>query len=262
MDESGAPPDLVQVGDRIRTSGAVAERDSEARVDFPRGAFFGPADASLGSSGESALRGWLRGLRRIEGPVFVEVHASMQELGRERLDVDQAVSASRDAPFGPSPATPVTPVAGLWQDSVSRDAVSAPPGRDLRVVEPGSGSAGTFHYLDPFTLAQRQGQRVAEALAAHLSIPAGSIAVRVVPHALPAEGESEAIPAGYAGAAERIRIVARAIDWSEPAPEPKLRAEPPAQDEPERGRRRRLLERPEVPVSDATERGGTDGGAT
>tara|TARA_Y100001968_G_scaffold178107_1_gene163087 strand:+ start:4495 stop:5583 length:1089 start_codon:yes stop_codon:yes gene_type:complete len=242
LDESGVPVDRVQLGDRLRTSGVVAERPVRVRVAFARADLFAPQDFELPERGEALLREWLRGLKGMKGPIEVQVHAHLPELGVELPDADRRLSALRDSPFGPAPGTSVTPAEGLWE--AAPQPVNVPEGRELLVVGEG-GAKDTWHYMDPLTLAQRQGARIAGALASRLDLERSVIQVTVVPRPMTL---SDTSTPGYDFSGDQIRILAQAIDWSEPPPKKKKIKKKIKEPEP-RKRRRRLLEQKPAEVS-------------
>jgi len=243
FDESGVPGDAIRIGDKIRTTGAVSERPKRVRVSFARSDIFSPEDHELPEEGEAFLREWLRGLKSMDGPIEVQVHAHLPELGLELPDVDRTLSAQRDDPFGPSPGTEVIPVEGLYARAVKP--VNVPQGREVLVVEEG-GAKDTWHYLDPVSLAQRQGARIAGALASRLSLQPSAILVTVVPRPL---SLSSTNTRGYEHTGDQIRILAPAIDWSEPPPK-KKKIRKKKKEEPDKPKkRRRLLEQSPKEVS-------------
>jgi len=241
LDESGAPPEEVHVGDRVRTTGAVSERPVDVRVTFARTDLFGDEDVDLPARGRTLLSRWLAGLVSMELPITVEVHGRFPELGAEVADASRALSAEEDRPFGPAPGEPVVPVDGL-REPTSLPA-AAPPGDEVMVVG-GSlpdGSVDTWRYLDPVTLAWRRGDRLASALAVHLEIPREGIVVRVVPRGISAE-YSEA--PGYDRPGDQIRVLAAGMVWTQPPPPnpPSSPPEPREPDEEAPPQKRRLLE--------------------
>ena len=244
LNETGAPMASVWIGDRVRTTGAVALRPLEVRVTFAREDLFGEADFDFPEPGRAHLQGWLRGLRSMELPITVEVHGRFQELGQEMPDVARSISADQDAPFGPAPGESVVPVEGLHGE-VALPA-RLPSGDEVIVVDDvrPDGTVDAWRYLDPVTLAHRRGARVAAALAVHLDLPPEAIMVRVVPRGISASFPSAA---GYDRPGDQVRILSGGIDWSPPealpkpvAPKPKV-VEEPTDAAPQR---RRLLERP------------------
>jgi hypothetical protein len=251
--ESGAPVGSVQLGDKLRTTGAVAERPNRVRVSFARSDLFSAQDHDLPASGEAFLREWLRGLESMDGPIEVQVHARLPELGLELPDIDRTLSAQRDDPFGPAPATPVTPAEGLYERP--QEPVNVPMGREVLVVQDG-GARDTWHYVDPVTLARRQGTRVAGVLAASLAVQPSAILVTVVPRPLALTSINTP---GYDFNGDQIRILASAISWSEPPPLKKKKKRKKSDDEdPKPKKRRRLLEQiPQEVSSAAVPAGGT-----
>ena len=245
--ESGAPVGAVQLGDKLRTTGAVAERPNRVRVSFARSDLFSAQDHDLPESGEAFLREWLRGLKSMDGPIEVQVHARLPELGLELPDIDRTLSAQRDDPFGPAPGTSVMPAEGLYDRP--QEPVNVPEGREVLVVQ-GGGAKDTWHYVDPVTLARRQGSRVAGALAASLAVQTSAILVTVVPRPLALTSTNTP---GYEFNGDQIRILASAISWSEPPPrkkKKKLRKKSDDED-PKPKKRRRLLEQSPQEVSAA-----------
>lgn len=250
LDESGAPPDAVHIGDRVRTTGAVSERPVDVRVTFAREELFGEEDMDLPPRGRDHLAGWLRGLESMELPITVEVHARFPELGREPEDGSRALSAEHDAPFGPSPGEPVVPVEGLREPPTQPARV--PPGDEVLVVDEvrDDGTVDAWRYVDPVTLAWRRGQRVAAALATHLELPDHAIEVRVVPRGISA---SYPQARGYDRPGDQIRVLAAGIVWEPPPPRrppaPPAPAADSSSDEEEDPAPRRLLERPPTEVT-------------
>lgn len=241
LDESGAPAERVQIGDRARATGAVGERPRDVRVTFAREDLFEGHDAHLGGDGAAHLGAWLAGLRSMDGPVRVEVHARMEELGPEAPDLERLISAENDAPFGPAPGTPTVPVDRLYE-APARAASPPPAGREVVIVEARKDGPQRWHYLDPVSLAEQHGRDVAAALAARLGIEPTLVTVSVVPRGTWREGDA---PAGYDPPGDQVRILAAGIDWAEPPP-PRPAPTEVAPVEPEkegRGHRRRLLER-------------------
>ncbi|HCP45201.1 MAG TPA: hypothetical protein DIU15_04125 [Deltaproteobacteria bacterium] len=245
MEESGAAADLIQIGDRVRATGAVGERPTPVRVTFARSALFGTGDIALPESGDALLREWLRGLKTMDGPIEVQVHTRLRELGVEPPDIRRTMSAQQDAPFGPAPGQPTTPVDALYARPTRPHKVA--PGRDVLVVDEHDGKPSTWHYTDAVTLARRQGELIASALATKLGRSQDVIRVTVVPR--PAVMPSPDVP-GYDGTNDQIRILATAIDWAEPPPEKKKKQQQQKK-QPEDGkkRKRRLLERTPGEVS-------------
>jgi hypothetical protein len=235
LDESGIPVGLVRLGDKVRTTGAVAERPNQVRVSFARSDLFSSKDYELPDEGEKFLREWLRGLKSMDGPIEVQVHAHLPELGLALPDPDRTISALRDSPFGAAPGTPVTPAEGLYERPV--EPVNVPSGREVLVVGEG-GAKDTWHYMDPVTLAQRHGARIAGALASRLEVKPTVIRVTVVPRPLTLTNPKTP---GYDYSGDQIRILATAINWSEPPPKKKIRKKKEKQPE-KRKKRRRLLE--------------------
>ncbi len=256
LDETGAPGDRVHIGDRVRTTGAVGERTMGVRVTFPREELFGEKDADFPDSGAEVMKHWLRGLKSMELPITIEVHARMDELGGESPDLARSMSADEDAPFGPAPGDPVVPVEGL-DESVAVP-VEPPPAHEVMVVDGvrRNGQPETWRYLDPVTLARRRGERVAGAIATHLDLPVELVRVSVVPR-----GHSASYPhaAGYDRPGDQVRVLAAGIEWIDPGPAPKPRpaVEKTVEEDEEKGnRRRRLLERVPKEVSLAPTRDG------
>jgi siroheme synthase (precorrin-2 oxidase/ferrochelatase) len=129
----------------------------------------------------------------------------------------------------------VTPAEGLYERPV--EPVNVPSGREVLVVGEG-GAKDTWHYMDPVTLAQRHGARIAGALASRLEVKPTVIRVTVVPRPLTLTNTKTP---GYDYTGDQIRILATAINWSEPPPKKKIRKK--KQEQPEkRKKRRRLLE--------------------
>lgn len=251
LDESGVPADRVHVGDRVRATAAVGQRPGDVRVAFALADLFGPADLELAGGGQALFGRWLKGLRSIEGPIEVEVHPRLAELGETMPDLSREMSLDGDAPFGPAPGDPVVPVEALYEGAPSPALV--PDAREVLVVSRGAGEPDVWHYLDPVSLARRRGEQVAAALSAHLELPPGSVLVRVVPHPTIQEGLVRDAP-GYDVSGEQLRILATGIHWSEPVDEPVRRRvkEQPKEDEQgseDKDRRRRILERPPEDIS-------------
>jgi len=253
LDESGAPADQVHVGDKVRATAAVAERPSPVRVTFALADLFGAEDLTLQGEGAAVMSEWLRGLKQIEGPIEIEVHPRIAELGDGPPDGSRALSLSSDAPFGPAPGEPTVPVEGLYEDAPR--AVRLPEGREVMVVDARDGKPDVWHYLDPVTLAARRGERVAQALAAHLGVPTETILVRVVPRPTSSYDLGAKTP-GYDTPEDQIRILATGLEWADPPPpraprkpaEEEVEEDPKSEDDVPNNRRRRLLER--VPPED------------
>ena len=241
LDESGIPAGVVRLGDKVRTTGAVAERPNQVRVSFARSDLFAVEDYELPEKGEKFLREWLRGLKSMDGPIEVQVHAHLPELGL--ADADREISALRDSPFGAAPGTPVTPAEGLYERPSKP--VNVPAGREVLVVGAG-GVKDTWHYMDPVTLAQRQGARIAGALATRLAVKSTAIRVTVVPRPLMLTASKTP---GYDYSGDQIRILAAAIDWSEPPPKKKKIRKKKLDPLDKPKKRRRLLEQGPTEVS-------------
>ncbi len=243
LNESGAPPEQIHVGDRVRVTGAIAARPEPVRVAFDRSLIFGEGAIRLKGEGKAFLAEWLRGLRSMEGPIEVQVHAHIDELGGVEPDVRREISAAADAPVGPLPGSPVTPVDALYP--TAHGAYEVPSAREVHVISKGPKGPDLWHYLDPVTLARRQGQAVAAALAGKLRLPREQVFVSVVPRPVPSGGQD--VP-GYDATGEQIRILAGAIEWTEPKP---IKSTKPQEkdDRAPRKRRRRILERPPENVS-------------
>ncbi len=238
LDESGAPAERVQVGDSVRTTGAVTDRRPRSRVVFPVADLFAPEAVRPNDDGAEALARWARGVKAIEGPVEVRVRTRLRELGVAAPDVNRSVSAARDAAAGPVPGEPVTPVIDLDAPSVAPR--EPPPPRVVHVVEPGGDGVETYQYLDPVTLAQRRAEAVADVVAATAGLDRSAVLVTVVP--LPELTAHEDAP-GYEGGGDSVWILAGGLEWEEPAP-PKPKVEPaPAKREPAGDRKRRPFER-------------------
>ncbi len=246
LDESGAPPDRVHVGDFARATGAVAERRGDVRVTFARADLFSAEQAELKGSGKDVLAEWLRGLESMEGPIRVEVHPEIEEMGVVGPDLARAMSADEDAPFGPAPGKPVVPVDELYEGAPRPLVV--PPAREVLVVHGSTGVPETWRYLDPVSLAERQGQDVAAALAGRLGIDRGLVSVAVVPR--PVHEDVGQLP-GYDAPGDQVRIVARAIQWSKAPPKRPRTKKPTEKKAPavERSRKRRILEKPPEEIS-------------
>ena len=162
LDESGAPPDQVHIGDRVRATGSIGARPARVRVSFALRDLFEPQSQDLQGEGSALLAEWLRGIRSIEGPLEIEVHPRIAELGEVGPDLSRELSREIDAPFGPAPGEPVVPVDGLYEGAPTP--VLIPEGREVLVVDQRDGKPDVWHYLDPVTMARRQGERVASAL--------------------------------------------------------------------------------------------------
>ncbi len=245
LDESGAPADRVHVGDKVRANGAIGARPAKVRVAFAQADLFDVEATELEGEGAAMMAEWLRGLKSIEGPIEVEVHPRIEELGSAPPDLSRQLSLGADEPFGPAPGTPAVPVEGLYEGAP--EPVAIPDGREVLVVDEADGKPDVWHYLDPVTLAQRRGERVRDALAAHLEVDAGAIVVRVVPRPTTAHDMAAKTP-GYDTPEDQIRIYATAIEWAEPPPkrrpQPKIEEEEPkGEDQVPKVRRRRLLEK-------------------
>lgn len=260
LDETGAPGEQVHIGDRVRTTGAVGERSVGVRVTFPREELFGEADVEFPEAGAKVMKHWLRGLRSMELPITIEVHARLDELNGEPPDLGRSMSADDDAPFGAAPGDPVVPVEGL-EESLAVP-VEPPPAHEVLVVDGvrRDGQPEIWRYLDPVTLARRRGERVAAAIATHLEIPMELVRISVVPR-----GHSASFPhaVGYDRPGDQVRILAGGIDWVDPGPAPKPKpVAPPADTEEDRDdgkHRRRLLERVPREVSLAPSSDGAKG---
>ncbi len=250
LDESGVPADRIQVGDRVRATAALGQRPGDVRVAFALADLFGPADVELAGGGQALFGRWLKGLRSIEGPIEVEVHPRLAELGEIGPDLSRELSLDGDAPFGPAPGDPVVPVEELYEGAPSPALV--PGSREVLVIERGEAGPDVWRYLDPVSLARRRGEQVAAALTAHLELPPGAVLVRVVPKPRLQEELVRDAP-GYDVAGEQLRILATGIEWAEPVDEPARR---PVQEKTgeeaeseDKDRRRRILERPPEDVS-------------
>ncbi len=239
LDESGAPADRVQVGDSVRTTGAVTDRRPRSRVVFPVAELFSPEGTRPTDEGRAAIARWAKGLKAIEGPVEVRVRTRLRELGVVGPDIDRSVSITRDAGEGPVPGDPVTPIIDLHGAAVGPSEVS--PARVVHVVEPGEDGVETYQYLDPVTLSQHRAAAVADLVAAAAGLEREAVLVTVVP--LPELTAHEDAP-GYDRGGDVVWILAGAIDWEEPAP-PKPAVDPAPAEEPERpaDRPRRPFER-------------------
>ena len=250
LDESGVPADRIQVGDRVRATAAVGERLGDVRVTFAVADLFGPTDVELVEGGRALFGRWLRGLRSIEGPIEVEVHPRLVELGEVGPDLSRELSLDGDAPFGPAPGDPVVPVEGLYEGVPAP--VIVPDSREVLVVGSGASGPDVWRYLDPISLARRRGEQVAAALSAHLELPPGSVLVHVVPRPPVREDLVRTAP-GYDAVGDQLRILATGIEWSEPGEEPaRRRVEPESQGDEKRSdkdRRRRILEKPPEEIS-------------
>lgn len=247
LDESGAAPDQVHIGDLARATGAVAQRAGDVRVSFARKDLFDVEEADLDGPGEEVLSEWLRGLKSMEGPIRVEVHPEIEEMGVVGPDLARSLSADGDAPFGPAAGEPVVPVDELYEGAPRP--VVVPPAREVLVVHGKGGKPDTWRYLDPVSLAERQGQAIAQALAGRLGIDKALVSVAVVPR--PVHEDVGQLP-GYDAPGDQVRIVARGIEWAKPPPKrprstkPKKDPEAPTID---RSRKRRILEKPPEEVS-------------
>lgn len=250
LDESGAPADQVHVGDRVRATAAVGSRPARVRVTFATSDLFQLHEDRLLDDGAELMGEWLRGLRSMDGPIEIEVHPRIAELGEVTSDVSRELSDFGDAPFGPAPGEPTVPVEGLYQDAPAP--VSLPDGREVMVVDEVNDKPDVWRYLDPITLARKRGERVAAALASHLGLESEQILVRVVPRPTTETDLSRKTP-GYDTPLEQLRILASGIDWDEPAPLPAPRSHTPVEEaEPDSPstRKRRLLER--VPIDEVS----------
>jgi len=261
LDESGAPPGVVLIGDRVRATGGIGPRPATVRVTFSRSDLFEHGQSDFGTEGSAFFKGWLKGLKSMEGPIQVEIYPSIDGLPeRTAARLNGNGGRDRDYPIGPSSDRRVAESDDLFESTVAGSQV--PESRELLVVNSYDGNADTWHFVDPVRLAQRQADRLAGALAASLRIPSKRIAVRVVPQALSTGGEGHDVP-GYESETEQVRILASAIEYVQPDIEvpqkrrglaPKRRR--PAQKKPgtkapvvpkeqdTTPRRRRLLERP------------------
>jgi hypothetical protein len=250
LDESGVPGELVQVGDRVRATAAVGERPRDVRVTFALADLFGPADRELGSGGQALFDRWLRGLESVEGPIEVEVHPRLAELGEVGPDLSRDLSLDGDLPFGPAPGDGVVPVEGLYEGAPAP--VPVPDAREVMVVERGASGPDVWRYLDPISLARRRGEHIAAALSAHLRLPPEAVLVRVVPRPAVREDLARTAP-GYDTTGDQLRILATAIQWAEPVDEPVRRKVEPVEESEEeaedKDRRRRILEKPPEEIS-------------
>lgn len=213
LDESGAPAERVQIGDAVRTTGAVGDRRPRSRVVFPVGELFSPEDTKPTDEGRSSIAHWVRGVKRIEGPVEVRVRTRLRELGSVGPDLSRSVSASNDAGEGPVPGDAVTPIVDLYAEAASPS--EAPPAHVVHVVEPGE-TVETYQYLDPVTLAHRRGESIADLVAAATGLERDAILVTVVP--LPVLTAHEDAP-GYDQAGDAVWILAGDLEWAEPEEE-------------------------------------------
>jgi hypothetical protein len=256
FEESGAPPEFVHIGDRVRTSGAVAARPLDVRVTFARDDLFRPGDVELSSDGERLLGQWVRGLRGLDGPVEVQV-VVRQAGGGSPAAIDQARAASvvRDAPLGPVVGTDVVPVENLYDDPEAPRPV--PPGREVHVVQTkGRSGLANYRYLDPITLAEHHGRRVAEAIRSQLRLPEETVLVRVLPRGTATE--DGALLPGYDSPGDQVRILSTGIRWQEARPASPAAKKP--EDDP-KARAQEAVERALAPVSAAPGERGGDGSA-
>ena len=240
--ESGALPDHVQVGDRVRTTGAIGARAIESRVVFARADLFDEGPGDFGESGERTLRHWLDGLVKLDGPIVVEVITRSAPESAPPIDSARELSAQKSAPLGARVGEFAVPIESLWDDPARPLAV--PPGREAQVVSTGA-RPESWLYADSVTLALRDGERVAEALSARLSLPPGSIRVRVLPRDSAPEGP---VVRGFDPPGDQVRILGAGLQWEEPKLRPKgsdeSKPEPSVQEE--RVRRRPLERTPDA----------------
>jgi hypothetical protein len=230
-------------------------------VTFARSDLFERGQSDFGTKGSAFFRSWLDGLKSMEGPIQVEIYPAIDGLHESAvLRLSGNDGRDRDYPIGPSADRRVAPSDDLFKSTVSGSQV--PQSRELLVVNSYEGNADTWHFVDPVRLAQRQADRLAQALAASLRIPSKRIAVRVVPRSVSTGGEAHDVP-GYESETEQVRILASAIEYVQPdieiseerrklAPKRRpARKKPGAKKAPVNlkeqdtvPRRRRLLERP------------------
>lgn len=245
LDESGAPADLIHVGDRVRATAAVGLRPTRVRVSFATRDLFAVEEFDLAGEGERVLSEWLRGLKSIEGPIEIEVHPRIAELGEGTPDLSRQLSLGGDAPFGPAPGEPTVPVEGLYEDAP--EPVNVPEAREVLVVDQTDGKPDVWHYLDPISLARRRGERVAAALAVHVGLAPEAVLVRVVPRPTTTHEMAVKTP-GYDVPEDQLRILATSIDWAEPPEKPRRVHKKKKKDEGEKEvpktHRRRILEKP------------------
>lgn len=255
LEESGAPASSILIGDRVRATGGIGARPAPVRVTFTRSDLFAAGEAGLGESGTEFLTSWLAGLRAMSGPIEVEVHPQIEALGTRSGSADATGERNRDYPIGPSLDRPTRPSPDIYEKTVGGAAI--PEGREVLVVGAHDGQADTWHYVDPIRLARRQGDRIADALAAYLQIDPSSILVRVVPRPLSTSGSHDEVP-GYESQGDQIRILAASIEYEQPEideetrtptttprePRRRPRVQPTEPEAEQPRRRRRLLERP------------------
>ncbi|MEE2828765.1 MAG: hypothetical protein VX498_06235 [Myxococcota bacterium] len=256
LEESGAPGDLVLVGDRVRATGGIAARPAKIRVTFARSDLFESGGTELGEEGTEFLATWLEGLESMEGPIEVEVHAQLEAMGT-RSNTGTSAESRKDYPVGPTLDRPTTPSEDLFEET--RRGAEVPEAREVLVVGQHAGKAEVWHYVDPIRLARRQGDRIADALAAHLRIDPEEVLVHVVPRRLREKGSNDLDVPGYEALTDQVRILATGISYVQPEAEgdqrrpevrPRRRPRQPAVEQPRpqreqpRRRRRRLLERP------------------
>jgi hypothetical protein len=214
LDESGAPSDRVQVGDLVRTTGAVAVRPLRSRVVFDAAALFAPEGTAPSETGRAHLARWAAGVKRIEGPVEVRVRTRLRELGVVAPDLSRSVSATRDAPEGPVAGDPVTPVMDLYSPSAAP--AELPPARAVHVVEARhDAEPETFQYLDPISLAHKRAEAVADVIAAAVGLDREAVLVTVV--ALPQVAAHEDAP-GHDRGGDQVWILAGDLEWVTPPP--------------------------------------------
>ena len=255
LDESGAPSAAILIGDRVRSTGAIGPRTAPVRVTFSRADLFGAGEDNLGESGGAFFASWLDGVRSMEGPIEVEVHPRLEALGLEKGQRNNGTDSGRDYPLGPTLNRPTNPSRDLYDETLP--GVKIPEGREVLVVGEHEGKPDVWHYVDPVRMARRQGDSIADALAAYLGVDPTLILVRVVPRALETDAGHEKVP-GYEKAGDQVRILATGIEYIQPEvegdqrrpasqqrrPQRRPRAQPPRTQPEQPRRRRRLLERP------------------
>lgn len=205
LDESGAPPDEIHIGDSVRTTGAVAARPRDVRISFDREALFAAGHHLPTDDGRTLLGRWLDTVDGLDGPVEIQVVVRVEGV-RGAQDLERAASLAKDEPLGPLPGQKATPVEALWDDP--HEPIAVPPGREVIVVQKDGKGARSWRYTDSFTLAEQQGRAVAEAVRARLDLPRETILVTVLPR--PQSDPGPSVP-GYDTGGDQVRILATGI---------------------------------------------------
>lgn len=218
LDESGAPPDRLHIGDALRTTGAVAARPKDVRVAFSMADLFAAGQVVPTDSGATLLSKWLDGVSAFEGPVEVQIVVRVPGVIGSP-DLERAASITKDEPLGPLPGQNAVPVEGLWDDPA--EPIAVPPGKEVIVVQSGERGPRTWRYADAITLAEQQGQAVARAVRASLDLPQEAVLVTVLPR--PASEPGPSVP-GYDTGGDQVRILSTGIRMKGAEPPEKKRA--------------------------------------